>query len=473
MKIDVLFFFSAFFLWCITDCGQPEFTPPGLVSLSVLTDPIIGTPHLHHHTPAASHFIGDVSPAADPARYLSCITSLYDWYITHCSTTTTKSTTTATTTTTPGSHGKRSKKTPSRTAPPPPPPPPLIVNAHGWVKGFGFDLLVDALRVLNPTHFVNLLSSSPRRNLPLGVFWAAEEVSNTVFSYDDGGGGDAQTLPTGVLSPVMFDLPAVGHHHGQSEYGGGGGGDVNGINGGGGGVNVSMKRMSSAAAVPAAVEQRALHWAAFAQSCVATALQAHPAISIPNTQEEEGTETENEKEDDEIGNQLAAAHPFEISLADIQVRFLHSSVPDSQVAYALNGALVGLCTDGNTTTPSLDALQTASSPSPLSPAAAVGKAHEKEELVSLQLPPVSRCLGVGLVRAVDGVSGKLFLLTPLSLLQLEDVHTLEVGRLELPPTLLQTGKFQSPYLTLHSLSTAGTGAGVIKSRNNLLRAGQT
>lgn len=48
----------------------------------------------------------------------------------------------------------------------------------------------------------------------------------------------------------------------------------------------------------------------------------------------------------------------------------------------------------------------------------------------------------------------------------------QVGRLELPPELLQAGAFASPYLSIGSMAAGGTGAGVIKSRNNLLRAAQ-
>ena len=49
---------------------------------------------------------------------------------------------------------------------------------------------------------------------------------------------------------------------------------------------------------------------------------------------------------------------------------------------------------------------------------------------------------------------------------------MQVGRLDLPPELLQSGEIVCPYLSSWSLSTVGTGAGAIKSRNNLQRAAQ-
>ena len=34
--------------------------------------------------------------------------------------------------------------------------PPLVVNTHGWVKGLGFDLLTQLLRLVAPTHAVQV-----------------------------------------------------------------------------------------------------------------------------------------------------------------------------------------------------------------------------------------------------------------------------------------------------------------------------
>jgi polynucleotide 5'-hydroxyl-kinase GRC3/NOL9 len=81
-------------------------------------------------------------------------------------------------------------------------------------------------------------------------------------------------------------------------------------------------------------------------------------------------------------------------------------------------------------------------------------------------------MGLGIVRAADARRRCLYILTDLSEEQLESVTVLQLGRLELPSSLLQTGAYLSPYLCLHSLSSIGTGAGAIKSRNNLLRQSQ-
>jgi polynucleotide 5'-hydroxyl-kinase GRC3/NOL9 len=83
-----------------------------------------------------------------------------------------------------------------------------------------------------------------------------------------------------------------------------------------------------------------------------------------------------------------------------------------------------------------------------------------------------KCLGIALIRAVDVPGDKLYVLTPLDDDTLERVNVLEIGRLELPTDLLQTSQYQSPYLTLHSLSAIASGSAPQRARNNLIRAGQ-
>lgn len=120
-------------------------------------------------------------------------------------------------------------------------------------------------------------------------------------------------------------------------------------------------------------------------------------------------------------------------------------MPSSQLFRALNGAVVGLC-----------------SAPPSQPQQAQQEQQEQQ----------APCLGLGIVRAADAAARRLLILTPIPQDELESVRLLQLGRLELPSSLLQTGAHMSPYLALHSLSSAGTGAGAIRSRNNLLRASQ-
>ncbi|XP_031261517.1 polynucleotide 5'-hydroxyl-kinase NOL9 [Pistacia vera] len=129
-----------------TDVGQPEFTAPGFLSLTVVDKltPDLTIPCLK--TPERCFFFGDVSSKRDPTAYLKCIFTLYDYYRKeYCISDKNKST------------GRTEL--------------PLVVNTPGWVKGFGYDMLVDMLRYITPSHVVKIKISFESKNLPAGAFW--------------------------------------------------------------------------------------------------------------------------------------------------------------------------------------------------------------------------------------------------------------------------------------------------------------
>ena len=78
----------------------------GLVSLTLIDNPLFGPPHLHMQQPTRCHFIGDLSPQGNPLHYLSSVRFLCDWYWSHS--------------------GTKQQGNTVR--------PPLVVNTHGWIK---------------------------------------------------------------------------------------------------------------------------------------------------------------------------------------------------------------------------------------------------------------------------------------------------------------------------------------------------
>ena len=118
---------------------------------------------------------------------------------------------------------------------------------------------------------------------------------------------------------------------------------------------------------------------------------------------------------------------------------LHATLPPHELARSLNAAVVGLC---------------AAPPPGADPA---------------DPPP---CLGLGLVRTADAAARQLHVVTPLEEEALLGVASLQLGRLELPATLLQTPARMSPYLALFGVAPGSAGAAAIRSRNNLLRQSQ-
>ncbi|KAJ3586443.1 hypothetical protein NHX12_012841 [Muraenolepis orangiensis] len=101
------------------DLGQTEFTPSGCLSLSTVTEPLLGPPFTHQRTPEHMIYYGQTSCESDLDRYLESLKSLW------------------------------SRRSQCRDT-------PVIINTMGWVKGFGFQLLVDVLRLLPVSHVVQL-----------------------------------------------------------------------------------------------------------------------------------------------------------------------------------------------------------------------------------------------------------------------------------------------------------------------------
>lgn len=128
-------------VWLDGDCGQPEFTPPGLVSGHTLTRPVVGLPVSHARSPSAAFFVGVPSPGPCPARYAACVAALAAW------------------------HAREGEPGAAAT----------VVNTHGWVRGAGLDATTALLTPLAPTHVLVLASPNPRRNAPPVPWWGLRE----------------------------------------------------------------------------------------------------------------------------------------------------------------------------------------------------------------------------------------------------------------------------------------------------------
>uniref|UniRef100_A0A8C2T739 Polynucleotide 5'-hydroxyl-kinase NOL9 n=1 Tax=Coturnix japonica TaxID=93934 RepID=A0A8C2T739_COTJA len=99
------------------DIGQTEFTPPGCVSLSTVTEPFLGPPFTHQRTPRKMVYYGQSSCEQDTERYIDVVKYVFSSYRKEV---------------------------------------PLVINTMGWVKGEGLLLLTDMIRLLSPTHVVQM-----------------------------------------------------------------------------------------------------------------------------------------------------------------------------------------------------------------------------------------------------------------------------------------------------------------------------
>lgn len=107
---------SVAFLEC--DIGQSEFTPPGLVSLNVVHEPLLGSPHTHQRVPVCSFFLGANTSSAHPELYCKSILHCFRHYRRYM-----------------GSSN---------------PVVPLVINTQGWITGLGLDLLLRCIKDIQP-----------------------------------------------------------------------------------------------------------------------------------------------------------------------------------------------------------------------------------------------------------------------------------------------------------------------------------
>lgn len=113
------------------DPGQPEFTPPGLISLSLVDHPILGPPYTHPAGPVGregsrrvrAHHLGYVSPREDPGAYIRAACDLMQEYYKLCKS---------------EAQGEI----------------PLVINTCGWIKGTGLELLNDIINFSNPSEII-------------------------------------------------------------------------------------------------------------------------------------------------------------------------------------------------------------------------------------------------------------------------------------------------------------------------------
>lgn len=135
---------------CFLDCdpGQTEFTPPGCISLNVLTKFILGPPFYHQENPIYNVFFGEVSPAHNLNHYMMCIRSALAFY------------------------SRMSERL------------PLIINTMGWIKGPGKKMIDGILNLASPDHVV-LLKRKGDTYLCLKNWHASKVAENPWNFYGD------------------------------------------------------------------------------------------------------------------------------------------------------------------------------------------------------------------------------------------------------------------------------------------------
>ncbi|KAG6033710.1 hypothetical protein E4U41_006843 [Claviceps citrina] len=129
------------------DPGQPEFAPPGTVSLIRVSRPNLGVPFSHTsfnnagNTVVRCHALAAVTPASSPDLFIACALDLWDFYQRF--------------------HRKC----------------PLIINTPGWILGTGLDLLVALVTRMRPAQVIYMSEEGPA-----DVVETLEEATKHEFS---------------------------------------------------------------------------------------------------------------------------------------------------------------------------------------------------------------------------------------------------------------------------------------------------
>ncbi|KAG8529062.1 uncharacterized protein KY384_005697 [Bacidia gigantensis] len=116
------------------DPGQPEFSPPGEISLLKVHSHNLGVPFTHPTPPPRmaqslrSHYVGSMTPRDDPRHFQRCTSNLLQTY------------------------RGLSESEPGAT---------LLINSAGWIQGRGYDLLMELLSDLRATDIIYTSTTGP------------------------------------------------------------------------------------------------------------------------------------------------------------------------------------------------------------------------------------------------------------------------------------------------------------------------
>lgn len=118
------------FLFIDLDIGQPELFVPQTLSVTVVTEPILGPGYLHDVKPAKAVLFGDINVLPDPIKYWRCVAEIHKFCV---------------------SNSAFTKM-------------PWVINTMGYNRGFGSELVACILKIFKPTDLVQIQSRSAMEN---------------------------------------------------------------------------------------------------------------------------------------------------------------------------------------------------------------------------------------------------------------------------------------------------------------------
>ncbi|XP_078094959.1 polynucleotide 5'-hydroxyl-kinase NOL9 [Mustelus asterias] len=343
------------------DLGQTEFSPPGCMALHLVTEPVLSPPYMHQREPYKMVYYGDVSCERDLDRYIETAKYLYAGY---------------------------KKET------------PLVINTMGWVKGFGLSILVDLIRLLAPTHVVQLGSAARSQDLVA----LTPEFVQTAAGWQTKGKYHIQQKPE--------PLSSLSEEEEQDEY-----------------LNLHAgfqghRLMHVQSEFPGVRDG----------SCVKYRSNVLRDLALL------GCFSQLQPSDTGCPLPLHSTLPYQVPFSAVALHVLHCDVAPTHILYAANASLVGLCRMPNNVSSQADGP------------------------VLLRQAPICDCFGVGIIRGINLEKRLYYILTPIPVAKLKQVNCLLMGAVTIPHSLFrnQPGVIgEVPYIT-SDYSFDISGAGKIK-----------
>ena len=399
------------------DCANPLFGAPGVLTLSVFDEPIpaVGSPAcfserwLRRRAPLAAFFVGPTRARDDPAAYAASLERLTRAWARFRQREDAEK------------DAKDTEKDATTRG-----PTVLVVNCAGWSKGLGADLVMKTTQLTRATHALRF--GAARRGAEKKNVFAAgdEDVGDIVVARAPADAG------AGVLQWMVWGMECVLAHDGENRNGLASTTDDDGLD------DATRRFLLGEDGIPEKT----------------TGSQKRRREKELKSFSETLSETADPNVWAFLADRFTALRPWKVRVADVAVL-----VEDGSGALArareppdiVVGSVAGLCFVG-------------------------GDGGDDDDEARRFFPA---CRGLGLIRSASvdasGAIDFVFVLTPLSAAALESVNAL-VCRHTYPPSRLcrasgAASVSSPPFWTGASLAAEGTGAGVIRSRNNILRKG--
>ena len=364
------------------DVGQPEFSPPGILSLTRVVAPILSPPHVYmvndmnlkenmkQNCHLDSYFFGETSSKSDPTMFTSLVSKVMDSYNTHLTSTIGPSTSLGKE----DLHGDNKKKQ-ENTIYSKEYPQTLIVNTDGWVKGMGAEILSTIIDIVNPTHIIQILGHSKAKCFDLPSYCIPNECHLHVI--ETFSRGQNQLRETIQSSESFSRMPKITNNPGHAK-------------------------------------SARLHALRFRAYFLGGADKLHSFQDIQFTHS--GFKDPNGL----LASIVGKMRPYTISLdsinfcikaeeADIR-DYLNANEKQSLTLDGLDATVVALCSTNN-----------------ISHHEDLLHCPDEERLENILQQQTPRCLGLGIIRSIDRKRRLFYVLTPLLLSSLQSVNVIVGG----------------------------------------------